>query len=212
MSDELRVLVTGFVPFRGDPYNPSGVTARALDGLALALPGGRARIFGRGEIPVRFADEPGSAADAVLAAIHEVRPDVVVSLGQGSDLQFRVELRARENPEHRGGPAPRELRARIDADRALAAMRAAGCDAVLSEDAGLYVCEDLFHHLLRWVDAQVIRAAAFLHVPRYVRIGEAVPNAPRAPGQTAVPQSLIDGGARAGIEALVAAWVAEMDG
>lgn len=215
-GSELRILLTGFVPFGDDEYNPSGVTAKALDGRRVDVLGPygycSGRIIGKGDIPVRFGDETASAADVVLQTILDVRPDIVICLGQGEDLRFRVELRARDNtarhdprirtqsPEYRSA-----YTSGLDADRLVAAMRAAGGDATTSADAGFYVCEDLFYHVMRIVETRpgdvMIRAAGFIHVPRYVVVdtGEKdpagkpkIPNVPQREGQSPVPQSMIN--------------------
>ena len=225
---ELRVLVTGFVPFGDDEYNPSGVAANALDGRRVDALGPlgyySARIIGRGNIPVRFGDETNAAADVVLQTILDARPDIVICLGQGEDLRFRVELRARDNtarhdprirtssPEYRSS-----YTTGLDADRLVAAMRAAGGDATTSVDAGFYVCEDLFYHVMRIVETRpgdvMIRAAGFIHVPRYVvvDVGERdaqsqprVPNVPTREGQSPIPQSLINDCIYRAVEATVA--------
>lgn len=225
---ELRILLTGFVPFGNDEYNPSGVTATALDGRRVDALGPlgyySGRIIGKGDIPVRFGDESGAAADVVLQKILDVRPDIVICLGQGEDLRFRVELRARDNTQRhdpRIRTASPEYRSSyttgLDADRLVAAMRSAGGDATTSNDAGLYVCEDLFYHVMRIVETRpgdvMIRAAGFIHVPRYVvvDVGERdaagkprIPNMPEREGQSPVPQSLINDVVYRAVEATVA--------
>jgi pyrrolidone-carboxylate peptidase len=238
VGSELRVLVTGFVAFGDDVYNPSGVTARWLHGKRVdALGHGgyyTARIIGRGDIPVRFGDESDSAADAVLQAILDVRPDVVLCLGQGEDVRFRVELRARDNSAHhdpRVRTSTPEYRSvyttGLDADRVVGAIRSVGGDAVSFSDAGFYVCEDLFYHLMRFVETRPgdvdIRAAGFIHVPRYVAVdvgsvaGQAAgdthdrksvtsptPNSPAKPGEVPVKQSTINDAIYKAVEAVVA--------
>lgn len=225
---ELRVLVTGFVPFGDDEYNPSGVCADALDGRRVDALGPlgyySARIIGKGNIPVRFGDETTAAADVVLQIILDARPDIVICLGQGDDLRFRVEMRARDNttrhdprirtqsPEYKSS-----YTTGLDADRLVAAMRAAGGNATTSNDAGFYVCEDLFYHVMRIVETRpgdvMIRAAGFIHVPRYVVVDTGardpqgkprVPNHPAKQGQSPVPQSLINDCIYKAVEATVA--------
>jgi pyroglutamyl-peptidase len=234
-ASELRVLVTGFVPFGGDPYNPSGVAANAIDGRRVDALGPlgyySARIIGRGNIPVVFGDQPDSAADVVLHAILDTRPDVVICLGQGDDLRFRVELRARDNTAHHdprirsGSPEYRSsYTTGLDADRVVAALRAGGADASTSADAGFYVCEDLFYHVMRFVETRpgdvMIRAAGFIHVPRYVVVDvgardpltpPAVPNHPARQGISPIAQSLINDCIYRAVEATVAGLPVFMD-
>jgi pyroglutamyl-peptidase len=103
LQRELVVLVTGFVPFGGDPYNPSGVTARALDGKLVTTVNDfgqvSARIVGEGAVPVVFHDPKNlkskeTGAGKVTNAIEQHRPDVVISLGMTSETLFRIEREA----------------------------------------------------------------------------------------------------------------------
>src|ERR1700676_4078458 len=78
----MKVLVTGFEPFGPWQRNPSGETARHLDGATIV----DVEISGL-VLPVSFQ----RAATPVIAAIDELRPDVVLNLGQGSVVGVRVE-------------------------------------------------------------------------------------------------------------------------
>ena len=78
----MKVLVTGFEPFGLWQRNPSGDTARHLDGATIV----DAEITGL-ILPVSFQ----RAAAPVIAAIDELHPDVVLNLGQGSAVGVRVE-------------------------------------------------------------------------------------------------------------------------
>src|SRR2546423_8502431 len=77
----MKVLVTGFEPFGPCRRNPSGETARHLDGAIIV----DAEITGL-VLPVSFK----RAAAPLIAAIDELRPDVVVNLGQGDPAGIRV--------------------------------------------------------------------------------------------------------------------------
>ena len=81
----MRVLVTGFEPFGLWQRNPSGETAQHLDGATIV----DAEITGI-VLPVSFQ----RAAVPLIAAIDELRPDVVLNLGQGGVEGVRVERRA----------------------------------------------------------------------------------------------------------------------
>ncbi len=196
----LKVLVTGFVPFNDDPYNASGITAHWLDGQHIHALGPRgfvdADVIGEGDVPVIGAAAGGdhSAADVVIELIRRHCPDLVVCLGQGEDTNFRVEQRATDQGDPPADPRrqspgvayhdPRIARgagyresygATLDAAPMAAAIRAAGGDARMSEDAGRYVCEDLFYHVLRYAEENAgdggrALAVGFIHVPRWVRV------------------------------------------
>jgi len=78
----MKVLVTGFEPFVPWQRNPSGETARHLDGATIV----DVEVTGL-VLPVSFQ----RAAAPLIAAIDEIRPDVVVNLGQGAPVGVRVE-------------------------------------------------------------------------------------------------------------------------
>src|SRR5947209_2326836 len=78
----MKVLVTGFEPFGPWQRNPSGETVRHLDGATIV----DAEIRGL-VLPVSFR----RAAAPLIAAIDELRPDVVLNLGQGQPVGVRVE-------------------------------------------------------------------------------------------------------------------------
>jgi len=78
----MKVLVTGFEPFGPWRRNPSGETASHLDGAIIV----DAEITGL-VLPVSFK----RAAAPLIAAIDELRPDVVLNLGQSDPVGVRVE-------------------------------------------------------------------------------------------------------------------------
>src|SRR5947208_13273272 len=82
---EMKFLVTGFEPFGPWQRNPSGETARHLDGATIV----DAEITGL-VLPVSFKRAPAP----LIAAIDALHPDVVLNLGQGEAVGVRVERAA----------------------------------------------------------------------------------------------------------------------
>lgn len=78
----MRILVTGFEPFGPWQRNPSGETARHLDGSTIV----DAEIKGI-VLPVSYT----RVSAPLITAIDEFRPDVVLNLGQGEAVGVRVE-------------------------------------------------------------------------------------------------------------------------
>jgi len=78
----MKMLVTGFEPF--DPWqrNPSGETARHLDGTTIV----DVEVSGL-VLPVSYR----RAAAPLIAAIDDLHPDVILNLGQGSAVGVQVE-------------------------------------------------------------------------------------------------------------------------
>lgn len=165
------VYLTGFEPFAGHARNPSGELALALS----AAPPQRLALLAR-VLPVSLERAP-RAFDEGLA--HAPRaPALILALGVHLGPELRLETRARaslgSNKRDEDGalaagwlaPGPDERRCALALETAaLALERAAPGRVCVSEDAGGFVCERLYHHALG--RAQECGAAAlFLHVPR----------------------------------------------
>ena len=83
MTKMKTVLLTGFDPVDGAAINPSWEAVRQLDGWS----GQGFRVVAR-ELPCVF----GRAADALCAAVDEVRPDIAIAVGQaGGRPEISVE-------------------------------------------------------------------------------------------------------------------------
>lgn len=147
-------LVTGFAPFAGWPRNSSEWAARALAG-----PGCAAFV-----LPVDHV----AAAEALAEALARTRPRVALLMGLADRPEPTLELVARR-PDHVASGPP-VLAGLWPWASALAAMRALGCAAALSRDAGRYVCETTYWSALaRRADparaAEAPACVAFLHLP-----------------------------------------------
>jgi pyroglutamyl-peptidase len=75
----MKILVTGFDPFDGQPINPSWEAVRRLPDT----------VEGAEIIKVQIPTSFGRSADVVRAAILEHDPDVIVSVGQAAG-QFAI--------------------------------------------------------------------------------------------------------------------------
>ncbi len=166
------VLLSGFGPFERVERNPSAEIARKL---AEEPPPGLEVCWG--ELPVSF-DRAPPAWDELLASLRPRMPDLFLGLGVQRKPGFRVERRARArlNGEDRvdvdGLVAARcalpdgpDLETGVDLVALVEELAAEGVDDLwLSEDAGGYVCERLYHHLLSRAGT-LGRPAVFLHTP-----------------------------------------------
>jgi pyroglutamyl-peptidase len=165
------ILVTGFGPFPGAPFNPTGLLVARLARVRL----GRAKIVTY-IFPTTYA-----AVDRDLPKlIARHRPDALLMFGLANNaITLRIETRARNalsQLKDAGGFVPR-LR-QIAPGRAsalplptpsrllLAAARAAHMPAVISNDAGDYLCNYLcWQAAMASRKASGPRLAAFVHVP-----------------------------------------------
>ena len=182
MNERLRILITGFGPFPGAPYNPTQpLVARltrlrrpALDDVELS-----SHIF-----PVTY-----TAVDRELPlALAKHKPHALLMFGlAGRTGYLRIETRAR-NAVTMLWPDAAQTRVRkgsiadsADAQRfgphtakLLRAATATGIDARASRDAGSYLCNYLSWRAIEAIDAgNGPRLAAFIHMPPLARSGDA---------------------------------------
>ncbi|WP_137045548.1 pyroglutamyl-peptidase I [Pseudolabrys sp. FHR47] len=168
------ILITGFGPFPGAPYNPTVKLVRALARL-------RRPVLADARIVTHIFTTSYAAVDRDLPAlIAQHRPDALLMFGlHGRAKAIRIETRARNAlallPDASGkvlrrgviaAGAPSAKCMPMPAQRLLAAARAAQVPAVLSRDAGRYLCNYL---CWRAVDSGV-RLAVFVHVPKVARL------------------------------------------
>jgi pyroglutamyl-peptidase len=140
------LLVTGFGPFPGVPFNVSAALVDYLASAAARIP---AEVH-TAILPTHWRDGPAIAA----SKIREVRPDAVVHFGVSRRAcGFQFETRAYNQCARltdcagtsapgfylrRSGPPV--LRATLAASRLMQRLRLAGLPAYNSSDAGRYLC------------------------------------------------------------------------
>jgi pyroglutamyl-peptidase len=179
------ILVTGFGPYPGAPYNPTAALVRALTRHKNR---GSTRIVGH-----VFATSYAAVGRDLSKLIKQYRPDALLMFGLNTRTrQIRIETRARNSVAMTPDAARRNHRRLIDAGapfarplpvpaaRLAAMLRRMAVPVRLSHDAGRYLC-----NYLSWRAAEAAagtggpRVAAFVHVPP-VRRGPP-PSARRAP-------------------------------
>jgi pyroglutamyl-peptidase len=179
------VLLTGFGPFPGAPFNPTGPLVAALahrPNPALANVRRVAHVF----------DVSYVAVDRELPMLlARERPDVLLMFGLALRTRhIRIETLARNAlartlPDAAGelaaddaiaSRAPAALALRVPALRLLTAARAAGMPAVLSRDAGRYLC-----NYLCWRAAEGCGRAETPHVVAFVHVPGTRPGLPSGP-------------------------------
>ena len=180
MSGKLRILVTGFGPFPGAPYNPTQPLVARLTRLrrpALTEVELSSHIF-----PVTY-----KAVDRELPLVlAEHRPHALLMFGLASrTAHVRIETRARNavtmlwpdasQARSRNGSIAGGADAKMFGPHSQKLLRAAdstGIDARSSRDAGSYLCNYLSWRAIEAVEAaNGPRLAAFVHVPSLARDG-----------------------------------------
>lgn len=169
-----EILVTGFEPFGGSAINPSGEAARALDGSVV----NGDRAFGV-VLPVSWADSHGE----LYRAIEDVKPDVILCLGQsgrGFIALERIAINCCEGPDNEGVEgsgrpaicgAPDGLFSQLPLGCLKDAVNRAGIPAEISNSAGTYLCNYVMYgllHYLREAGSDTL-VAGFVHVPSLPR-------------------------------------------
>jgi len=187
MSKQLRILITGFGPFPGAPFNPTMPLVTRLTAL-------RRPAFDNVEFSSHIFHVTYATVDRELPElIASLRPDAMLSFGLADRTPFmRIETRAR-NAVTTTFPDADRNRARkgsiVDGADAmlfgphtaklLRVARATGVDARASRDAGSYLC-----NYLSWRSIEAVRRvngprlAAFVHIPLLER-GVSSRRAPR---------------------------------
>lgn len=183
------LLLTGFEPFGGDSRNPSGEIAAALDGTVLH---GRILIHSL-VLPVATH----AAWQLTVTAVRRTKPRWIVATGVAPRATINPESQAvnwcdyripdnsgivrRDQPSVPG--TRRIYRTGVDTNKLAAAIRAAGIPAEPSDDAGRFVCNDFYTHLLRLTSRPTHRASRrslFVHVPKIPEMGGNPPFLPLA--------------------------------
>jgi pyroglutamyl-peptidase len=180
MSEKLRILLTGFGPFPGAPFNPTEpLVARLLRLRRPAL----SDVERSGHIfPVTY-----SAVDRELPGLlARYRPQAVLMFGLATRTpHVRIETRARnavttlwpdaDHARARKGSIASGADARSFGPHTARLLRAAvgtGIDARASRDAGGYLCNYLSWRAIEACSDKGPRLAAFVHVPLLARGSE----------------------------------------
>ena len=200
----LTVLVTGFGPFPGAPFNPTGPLARRVV---------RARRPALADVKLVTHIFPTSYVEVdreLPALIARYKPDALLMFGLAPRAHtLRVETRARNAvallPDAGGASLGRRtiaigaaasMKLRTPARPLLAALRGLQPRATLSRDAGRYLCNYLCWRVAETASAGPRpRVTSFIHVPPVRR-------SPRRKGKRA--SATLNNLAVAGVRVLVA--------
>ncbi|MBP2069387.1 pyroglutamyl-peptidase I [Anaerococcus nagyae] len=166
----MKILVTGFDPFEGEPTNPAIESVKRIDN---EIEG--AEII-KLEIPTVFQ----KSADVVEAKIREINPDVVLSVGQaGGRYGITVERVAINQDDARiednEGNQPIDTAIREDGAPAYFAtlpikamveeIKKENIPASISNTAGTFVCNHIMYQDLYLAEKYGNIRAGFIHVP-----------------------------------------------
>ena len=164
-----QLLITGFDPFGGEQINPSWEAVKELPD-----PIGEYQII-KLQIPTVF----GVAAAKVMAAAEELKPDVILSVGQAGGRKavtpevVGINLQEAGIPDNTGNQpvnipvvagGPDGYFSTVPVRDMVNAIRSADIPAALSYSAGAFVCNDVLYTLLHRFHGTGTRVG-FIHVP-----------------------------------------------
>jgi pyroglutamyl-peptidase len=165
-----KVLLTGFEPFGGASFNPSGAVVEAIgkngvDGLEIVT----------AILPVEFK----RAASLLLELISSNKPDVVISLGQAEGRDFigpekvainladgRMEDNAGVKLENQpiNSAAADGYFSTLPIRSIVQAISAAGINAKISYSAGSFICNEIFFTTQSALQGSGVMSG-FIHLP-----------------------------------------------
>ena len=172
------ILVTGFGPFPGAPFNPTGPLVQRLARLR------RPALAGVTIVPHIFPTSYATVDRDLPRLIAKHKPDALLMFGLATRARtLQIETRARNAlallPDASGTSLrrttivpgkPAAMTMPAPTQRLLAAIHTTGVPAVLSRDAGRYLC-----NYLCWRAAEAAaktggpHLAVFVHVPKIAR-------------------------------------------
>ena len=179
MSEKLRILITGFGPFPGAPYNPTMPLVERLVRL-------RRPAFSHVELSSHIFPVTYAAVDRELPRLlKRHRPHALLMFGLATRTRhLRIETRARNavtmlwpdaaHTKVRKGSIKADASAAHFGPHTAKLLRAAlgsGIDARKSRDAGSYLCNYLSWRATAACADDGPRLAAFVHVPLLARGG-----------------------------------------
>ncbi len=172
----LQVLLTGFNPFGGEVKNASWEVCKAVAKTKLPLNATLHLL----QVPTVFSEAIG----VVTTAIDTIKPDIIICTGQaGGRFAMSVERVAMniDDANIADNSGARPLDCTINAKGApayfatlpikviVAAMKAEGIPAEISNSAGTFVCNHLMYGVLAHLAKHKIAAhAGFIHIPYLV--------------------------------------------
>jgi len=181
-----KVLLTGFEPFGGASFNPSGavvqeIAEQGIDGIEIVT----------AILPVEFK----RSAEILVELISSHKPDVVISLGQaeGRDFigpeQVAINLADGRIADNAGISQENQPINEAAADayfstlpiRAIvAAISSLGINAKISLSAGAFICNEIFFTAQAFLQASTV-ISGFIHLPLAPNQAAEFPGLPTMP-------------------------------
>src|SRR5829696_5142291 len=149
----MKILVTGFDPFDGQPINPSWEAVRRLPDTVEGV-----EII-KVQLPTSFGRSVGEAGGQLAISPERVAINVDDDRIPDNDGNQSIGTQILAD-------RPAAYFSSLPVKEMVTAMKKAGIPAVVSNNAGTYVCNHLMYQVLRMIDHEFPgKRGGFVHVP-----------------------------------------------
>ncbi len=167
----MKVLVTGFDPFGGEPINPAWEAVKAM----------KDTIAGAEIIKMQIPTVVGKSIEKIHQKMKELQPDLVISVGQAGGRfgvtpeRVAINVTDARIPDNEGNQpidepifpdGPAAYFSNLPVKAMVQAIKDAGYPSVLSNSAGTYICNHVMYGILYYIEKEFPNVrGGFIHVP-----------------------------------------------
>ena len=167
----MKVLVTGFDPFGGEPINPAWEAVKAM----------KDTIAGAEIIKMQILTVVGKSIEKIHQKMKELQPDLVISVGQAGGRfgvtpeRVAINVTDARIPDNEGNQpidepifpdGPAAYFSNLPVKAMVQAIKDAGYPSVLSNSAGTYICNHVMYGILYYIEKEFPNVrGGFIHVP-----------------------------------------------
>ena len=167
----MKVLVTGFDPFGGEPINPAWEAVKAM----------KDTIAGAEIVKMQIPTVVGKSIEKIHQKMKELQPDLVISVGQAGGRfgvtpeRVGINVTDARIPDNEGNQpndepifpdGPAAYFSNLPVKAMVQAIKDAGYPSVLSNSAGTYICNHVMYGILYYIEKEFPNVrGGFIHVP-----------------------------------------------
>lgn len=167
----MKVLVTGFDPFGGEPINPAWEAVKAM----------KDTIAGTEIVKMQIPTVVGKSIEKIHQKMKELQPDLVISVGQAGGRfgvtpeRVAINVTDARIPDNEGNQpidepifsdGPAAYFSNLPVKAMVQAIKDAGYPSVLSNSAGTYICNHVMYGILYYIEKEFPNVrGGFIHVP-----------------------------------------------
>ena len=167
----MKVLLTGFDPFGGEPINPAWEAVKAM----------KDTIAGAEIIKMQIPTVVGKSIEKIHQKMKELQPDLVISVGQAGGRfgvtpeRVAINVTDARIPDNEGNQpidepifpdGPAAYFSNLPVKAMVQAIKDAGYPSVLSNSAGTYICNHVMYGILYYIEKEFPNVrGGFIHVP-----------------------------------------------